>query len=88
MIEKGKNLQFYSWVRQGESITVVGTRLPEKPLTFSFFLGKEQLKDTDSSIITEFVTELKESMSKTKSNNVKNNPKEVARRPRRAPRRR
>jgi hypothetical protein len=88
MIEKGKNLQFYSWVREGESITVVGTRLPEKPLTFSFFLGKEQLNDTDSSIVTDFVTELKESMSKTKSKNAKNNPKKVARRPRRVPRRR
>ena len=67
MITKLKNLQFYSWEKDGQEITVVGTRLPDKPLVFSFFIGKDQIEDPESSVITQFVTELKESMSKNKT---------------------
>jgi len=67
MIEKGKNLQFYIWSKDNQEITVVGSRLPEKPLTFSFFIGKDQIEDTDGSFVSQFVVELKESMTKQKS---------------------
>lgn len=88
MIEKGKNLQFYSWSKDNQSITVVGTRLPDKPLTFTFFLGKEELQDIDSAMITEFVTELRDSMAKQKDKKSTSQASKTPRRPRRSPRRR
>ena len=83
MIEKGKNLQFYSWTKENQTITVVGSRLPDKPLTFSFFIGKEQLEDPDSTIVTDFVVELKESMSKKGPTKKISPSKKPLRRPRR-----
>lgn len=83
MIEKGKNLQFYIWRKDGEEITVVGSRLPEKPLTFSFFIGKEQVEDKDGAFVSQFVVELKESMAKQKSKPAISNKKPTrVRRPR------
>jgi hypothetical protein len=87
MIEKGKNLQFYSWSKNNQSITVVGTRLPEKPMTFTFFSGKEEL-EASSEMITEFVTELKDSMSKQKDKKTASMAPKIPRRPRRTPRKR
>jgi len=88
MIEKGKNLQFYSWEKDNQSITVVGTRLPDQPMTFTFFLGKDQLEDIGSEMITQFVTELRDSLSKQKDKKATTKSPKIAKRPRRAQRRR
>jgi len=74
MVIKNKILEFYDWRRtKDEAYTVVGTRTPTSTFTFSFYVGKEEVKDED--LISEFIKDLKESLQAAKKNPKKRTPR-------------
>ena len=59
MIEKGKVVHFYSWLKEGKKIQVIGEMTKTAGLVFSFYVNKEKLEDPNGELSREFVTELK-----------------------------
>tara|TARA_B000000557_G_scaffold257453_1_gene250771 strand:- start:1850 stop:2083 length:234 start_codon:yes stop_codon:yes gene_type:complete len=64
MVIKNKILEFYDWRYGDEAYTVVATRTPNSTFKFSFYIGKEEVDNTE--LISDFVKDLKESIQKSK----------------------
>ena len=60
MIDKGKNLQFFSWTNGGKLLQVVGQKnSPSEPTEYSFFFDKKKV-DNQKELTTLFLKELAE----------------------------
>ncbi len=73
MVIKNKILEFYDWRYADKAYTVVATRTPNSTFQFSFYIGKEEVDNTD--LISDFVKDLKESIQKSKQAPKRKSPR-------------